>query len=228
MTDAVDRLYAFWHKYDDGITRWSHKDAEGRFAPLSTPNPHSKGNGNMDTNIVPVEETEMRQFFDKVATQFVSLSTQSRELQELKAQFGDLSTRLDRALNENQDLKRDITDTWNSLRRIEEERDAARNELNVLRVELDRVKHELEYVMSERDRHAQNASERHEAVQLLTREVEDSHNRINSLSRDVDNYIERATYVEKERDDLKSKVDTMRSLFNPPVPVQVWPDQAVG
>src|SRR6266702_367451 len=121
----------------------------------------------------PVGETEMREFFDRVASHFVSLSSQARELQELQVTVQEINAKLDQVTAENANLKRDITDTWDIARRLEQEKNEAQqanreaadrlshlaNEHNVLQSEHVNHRSDHEGLVEERNKLQQSYTE---------------------------------------------------------------------
>lgn len=83
-----------------------------------------------DTGINPAStESDMRAFFDKLATQFVSLSDQSRQLSDLTSRFNSLESRFNDLSAENDRLKSEIHATV-------AQRDNLQTELNTARQEI--------------------------------------------------------------------------------------------
>ena len=67
----------------------------------------------------PVSEVEMRNFFDRFATSFVSLSQQATQLADLQSRFNDLDARVASLVGDNERLR-------NQVQTLVAERDAAR------------------------------------------------------------------------------------------------------
>jgi chromosome segregation ATPase len=91
-----------------------------------------------------VNEADMRSFFDRIATQFVSLSEQARELSDLKVKVDDMNHRLDTVTNENERLRTDLKAAWEVAYAVEKERDEARKTVQ----ERDNTIADLEYRMA--------------------------------------------------------------------------------
>jgi chromosome segregation ATPase len=70
----------------------------------------------------------MTNFFSRIATTFVTLSQQGRELEELKTTVAQINERLEAVIRENATLKQEVADTWAFVRSVEQERDQAKRE----------------------------------------------------------------------------------------------------
>lgn len=73
------------------------------------------------SNVNPVTENEMREFFDRIVTNFVSHSAQAQKLPDIQRQLDDLSNRLTSLTQTNDNLK-------NQIETLVAERDRARKD----------------------------------------------------------------------------------------------------
>lgn len=84
--------------------------------PTTEPSPH-------------VSETEMSQFFGRIATTFVHLSSQAKELEDLKLVVQQVNARLDGVIQENTSLREEVANNMALVRSVERERDTLRQEV---------------------------------------------------------------------------------------------------
>src|SRR5882757_3308291 len=82
-----------------------------------------------NSNISPVTESDMREYFDRIATSFVGLSAQARELVAVRETVNNLSNRIDQLVAETSKLKGDVNEAYELMRMVERERDDAKAQL---------------------------------------------------------------------------------------------------
>lgn len=179
----------------------------------------------MDINIVPVTETEMRDFFERLTTTFVSLSQQARQLEEVQKTLGEVQSRLNELQSENERLRKSESDAWEFARDMEHtaeavkvERDEAKQkaqwqqETIVARdARVTELEAQLKSVTEERDSLRQ-ANER------LERAYSDQSSHIDALATDLDQANHNVDQYRKERDEAIASLNKVRSILQPSEP----------
>lgn len=154
-------------------------------------------------------EQEMRQFFENIISQFVSLSAQAKELEELKGRVTETETAMARFQNENYELRQTVATT-----RRETEDYMARVE----RLEQDngRLKHEVEDAQviansysSELAQERQQLSDVKRSAEEWERTVVERDQRIQQLEGELQRVKEDFVTVRSERDAARSEVETL-------------------
>ncbi len=69
-----------------------------------------------------MNESDMRNFFEQVVTNFVSLSQQAQELQSLKGEVGNLPVKLNDYYAENERINRSAHEAWELVTMLEKEK----------------------------------------------------------------------------------------------------------
>lgn len=133
----------------------------------------------MTTNISPVTENDMREFFERIVSTVVGYSEQSKKIDDLSSQIEQINGRLSNVITDNQRLrvendglkatvnekanaitymegelakqKKETEDAWNLVRETEDERNKAREEGQQARREVNETQDKLTAVTQDRD-----------------------------------------------------------------------------
>jgi|SRR5215813_9744282 len=77
----------------------------------------------------PVSHEEFSTMLNRIMSTFVGLSAQANELIQVREQVNQLTQRLNALENEGTGLRANLAETWEAVRRTEQERDSANQEL---------------------------------------------------------------------------------------------------
>lgn len=170
-----------------------------------------------NSTVNPVSETEMRSFFDRIATGFVSLSEQAKALAELRPEVDQIRRELDQLRAERESL-RDQIDTLVS------ERDTARRE----------VVEAHDTARAERERYANSEADLAATAESYARDLEVAKDRIRTLEVANDQSRKAVQDAETTVTDLRRKVEDMgyaaansqRSIDSMTGEVEYWRSRA--
>lgn len=88
-----------------------------------------ENDGNTATNLSPVTESEMRAWFERLASNFVAMSKTAEELESLKQVVNDLQGRLEGQITETRKAKQDISELYGMIQQLERERDVLKSQV---------------------------------------------------------------------------------------------------
>lgn len=173
-----------------------------------------------NSNISPVTESDMREYFDRIATSFVGLSAQARELVSVRETVNNLSNRIDQLVAETSKLKGDVNEAYELMRMVERERDDAKRQLAETETannnqmvtiiaqasEIESLRQQLQHVIVERD------AER-ETVSNLQVEAANRTSEINSLSTELDRVRDNRNYWRDQADAIKQDKDKVETFY---------------
>src|SRR5215469_4922807 len=177
-----------------------------------------------------ITEVEMREFFDRVVQQVNQLTGTAQQVEGLQTQVNDLHQRISNLEADNAELRRQLTEAQyqvaNWQRNSDQANEAARqaNEQIVgLRdtiVQRDSTVVELNgQIKSETDAHRITRADLDDARRAIS-EWETKYNQANdafiSASVERDEWRNRANSLDRDNAELKSKLDGISAMLNPP------------
>lgn len=146
----------------------------------------------------PISEAEMKEFFSRLATNFVDASRQAQELKSLQAQVHDLITKIEGLVTDNTNLRNEVNSTYEFVRELEQENTKLKQEL-------------------------QTAHERNDAQVMR---IDGLHKEIERLDLEVDNYIKVNRDSVTEIANLRTANDSVRAeLANARYDSDYWKNQ---
>lgn len=187
--------------------------------------------------VAPVTKEETDSFFQRLATNFVRMSNQDRELQHMRYDLQRLNARLDEYVEENTKLKGEITTAYELMKSIEQERDNAKRDLadeqtttTHLREQLDASNKlasdkadriaELERQVSELQASNRQAQSERDSFQgnrdYWQRRAVDFEDRLGQSIKDHDAAVRDSTMANIRADKLEARLNQMKAILSPP------------
>jgi chromosome segregation ATPase len=175
----------------------------------------------------------MQEYLQKVVDYVAQLSTQASLVQGLQEQVSRMNERLNNLEQENAQLRRDLdqangqinhvqSDLDNTTRNLDNER-AVSQSLRDTIVQRDAGVVSLEQdLRSERDAHTVTTRERDEAKaenEDLRMLVEQLRHKLGEATQERDNLNKDMSEANREISDLRTRLDRVNSILNPPQPV---------
>ena len=177
-----------------------------------------------------ITETSMKEYFERIVNHVVGLSEQAKRVDELTQRVNDMSDRISNLEHENYNLKQDLTASINLGNALAQERD-------VVQLDLMHAKehaHALTETIISRDSRVTELEGQVTSVKLLASDQEtmlnvarnrladqdalisDLRSQIDSLTNSRDHFVNQAQETERENQRLKTDLDRVRSILNPP------------
>lgn len=188
-------------------------------------------------SLPPVTKEETDSFFQRLATNFVRMSNQDRELQNMRYDLQRLNARLDEYVEENSKLKNEITTAYELMKSIEQERDSAKRDLadeqaatvhlreqtNMLSDTLVQRDHriaELEWQVSELQTSNRQVQSERDSFQgnrdYWQRRAAEFEDKLHHTEQDRSGWVDRTNKAEASRDKLQTRLDQMKAIISPP------------
>jgi len=182
-------------------------------------------------NQVPVTETEMREFFARVMTSFVSLSQQAAELNEVQRSLADVQQKLSELSGENERLRKSESDAWS----MAHDADKALELANVAKSEAESKAQWQQEVIIGRDARVAELESQLRSVTEERDAIRSDHERLKAEHEGVQQSLEwhkadltqahdNAVKAARERDTAVADLAKIRSIISPtpePEPLKV-------
>jgi chromosome segregation ATPase len=181
-----------------------------------------------------ITEQNMREYFERLVSHVVSLSTQAQKVNELTQKLNDMSYRVDNLEIENSHLKADLQAQIETVNQVRAQHDAVELELHNSREHT----HALAETIVMRDKRVaeldqsrqsaeDNANEWHQELKVAENRISDQEALINDLrsqledaTKDRDGWHQACLKAEKREEELRTNFDRINSILNPPRPVE--------
>jgi chromosome segregation ATPase len=187
-----------------------------------------------------ITESNMREYFERLVSHVVSLSTQAQKVNELTQKLNDMSYRVDNLEIENSHLKADLQAQIETVNQVRAQHDAVELELHnsrehthalaetiVMRdkrvAELDQSRQEAEDRANQWNSDLVVAENRIADQEAL---IADLRSQLETVTEQRDAWERKAHVHKQEAEEFKSNFDRIQAILNPPRPVESYVSEA--
>jgi chromosome segregation ATPase len=180
-----------------------------------------------------ITERNMREYFERVVSTVMNLTTQAQKVEELSRRVEDMTSRIFNLEQENYSLKNDLNAQIETVNQVRAQHDAVQLELHNSRehthalsetiVMRDKRVAELDQSRQEAEDHANQAQ--HE-LQVAENRISDQEALINDLRRQLedvtvgrDEWARQAHNADEEAARVRANLERIQAILNPPRPV---------
>jgi chromosome segregation ATPase len=183
-----------------------------------------------------ITEQNMREYFERIVSHVVSLSTQAQKVNELTQKVEDMSNRISNLEYENNNLKQDLQSQIETVNQVRAQHDAVELELHNSRehthalaetiVMRDKRVAELDQARQNAEDHANEVEQEHlVALNRISDQealINDLRSQLQTVTEDRDSWQRAAHKAESEAKELRVNLERIQAILNPPRPVESY------
>jgi chromosome segregation ATPase len=152
----------------------------------------------------PVTESEMSQFFQRLATMAVGYSSQAKALEDIRREVSNLCERIHVLEQENAKLRSEVGETWEFAHRVEAEREEVKRDLQVERDINARLVKELEDARAHNDQLFKELADAGERNRTLNGDLSAMSTNYAEAKSSVEYWSQRCNRAEGETNDARN------------------------